>query len=361
MPARPRPRPSPLRRFLPPASCCARRRCSPPSRSMRRRDSGTWFDAEAAGAIPDHDGTLATARGSRPRLSRATPRPTTRGAPTAPGCAPGAAGATRHALPCLPARAADVVAFLAAERGRGLSVTTVELRRAAIRYLHFLAGCPVPTAEAQVAETVAGMRRHAADRGELPAKKLAATVAVLREILAQIRDDLRGPARPRAAAAGLRRRAAPRRAGRDPGRAPGAARARAAPHPAPLQGRARRPRASPSPSRYGTTELCPVRALRRWQDGGRDHRRRAVPPHLDARPRRGGSPARPAVGTAAIDPGTVARIVKKRAAAAGFDRDRSAATASSAARSPPAWTAASTPPGSSSSAATRATPCSTNT
>ena len=71
--------------------------------------------------------------------------------------------------PALPARpAADVAAFLAAERGRGLSVTTVDLRRAAIRYLHFIAGCPVPTAEAAVAETMAGIHRAAAETGQLP-------------------------------------------------------------------------------------------------------------------------------------------------------------------------------------------------
>jgi len=52
-----------------------------------------------------------------------------------------------------------VVAFLAAERGRGRSINTVELRRTAIRYLHFIAGCPVPTAEAPVAETMAGIHR----------------------------------------------------------------------------------------------------------------------------------------------------------------------------------------------------------
>jgi hypothetical protein len=57
----------------------------------------------------------------------------------------------------------DVVAFLAAERGRGLSVNN--LRRAAIRHLHFAAGVPVPT----------GIHRAAADADELPAKKLAAT------------------------------------------------------------------------------------------------------------------------------------------------------------------------------------------
>jgi len=63
----------------------------------------------------------------------------------------------RHDLSCLPARAPDVVAFHAAERGCGLSVTTVELRSAAIRCLHLISGCAVPTAEAQVSETMAGM------------------------------------------------------------------------------------------------------------------------------------------------------------------------------------------------------------
>ena len=48
----------------------------------------------------------------------------------------GSAARSSPALPCLPARAADVVAFLAAERGRGVSATTIDLRCAAIRYLH---------------------------------------------------------------------------------------------------------------------------------------------------------------------------------------------------------------------------------
>ena len=98
----------------------------------------------------------------------------------------------QHALPCLPADAADVVAFLAAERGRGLTVNTIDLRRAAIRYLHFIAGLPVPSAEAQVAPTMAGIHRAATDAGVLPAKKLAATADILREILAGIPDDLAG-------------------------------------------------------------------------------------------------------------------------------------------------------------------------
>lgn len=74
-----------------------------------------------------------------------------------------------------------MVAFPAAQRGRGLSVTTVELRRAAIRYVSFIAGHPVSPAKAQVAETVSGMRHHAADQGKLPVKRLAATADLLRD------------------------------------------------------------------------------------------------------------------------------------------------------------------------------------
>jgi len=107
----------------------------------------------------------------------------------------------------------------------------VDRRRAAIRYVHFIAGCPVPTAEAAVAETIAGMRRDGADRGELPAKKLAATADLLRQILAPIPDDLRG-LRDRALLllgfAGALRRAEhePERARDNPAPAPGSVRAK---------------------------------------------------------------------------------------------------------------------------------------
>ena len=73
---------------------------------------------------------------------------------------------------------------------------------------------------------------------------------------------------------------------------------------------------------YGVTELCPVRALRRWQDAagiteGAVFRRIWQPP---TRRKPGEAPLPcPVVGSAAIDAGTVARIVKARAAAAGFD------------------------------------------
>jgi hypothetical protein len=67
-----------------------------------------------------------------------------------------------------------------------------EMRRAAIRYLHVIAGCAVPTAEAQVSEAMAGMHRTAAAAGQLPGKKLAATADILRQILAPIATDLAG-------------------------------------------------------------------------------------------------------------------------------------------------------------------------
>ena len=73
---------------------------------------------------------------------------------------------------------------------------------------------------------------------------------------------------------------------------------------------------------YGATELCPVRALRRWQDAagiteGAVFRRIWRPP---TRRKPGEAPLPcPVVGSAAIDAGTVARIVKARAATAGFD------------------------------------------
>ena len=94
-------------------------------------------------------------------------------------------------LPPLPAAGADVAAFLAGERGGKLSPETLKLRRAAIRYLHRAAGCAVPTDDACVSETLAGIQRDAA-RGQLPPKKVAATANILRRLLAPIAGDLRG-------------------------------------------------------------------------------------------------------------------------------------------------------------------------
>lgn len=211
------------------------------------------------------------------------------------------------------------MAFLAAERGRGLSVNAIDLRRAAIRYLHFIAGCAVSTAEAHITETMAGIRRQAADRGDIPAKKLAATAGILRDILAPIPDDLPG-LRDRALLlvgfAGALRRAelaaiqVEHLETRDRGLRLTLPRSKGA----------RAGRAVTVAIPYGTTALCPVRALRRWQEaagitGGALFRRIYTPL---ARP--GGTPLPcPVIATESLDSGTIARIVKKRAAAAGFD------------------------------------------
>jgi integrase len=279
-----------------------------------------WFDAAAEAAIPDHDGTLGTARRAADAYARHAKAGNTRRAYRA-GVRAWCAWCDIHGLPCLPAAAADIVAFLAAERGRGISVNTLDLRRAAIRYLHFIAGLPVPTAEARVAETMAGIHREAAARGQAPAQKLAATIDILRQILAPIGDDLVG-LRDRALLligfAGALRRAE-----------------LAAIRIEHLEMRDRGLRLTLPNSKgertgksvtvaipYGTTALCPVRALRRWQDAalvaeGPVFRRIWLPPSRarapDA-PRPG-----PVIGESAIDPGTVGRIVKARAQAAGFD------------------------------------------
>jgi hypothetical protein len=118
----------------------------------------------------------------------------------------------------------------------------------------------VPTAAAQLAETMAGMHRTAAASGRLPARKRAATAETLRQIVEPIPPDL----------AGLR-----------------------------------------------------DRALRAWQHDagiteGAVFRRTWTPP----RGRDGRNTPLPRVGAMAIDAGTVARIIQTRAARAGFDPKR---------------------------------------
>jgi hypothetical protein len=201
-------------------------------------------------------------------------------------------------------------------RQRGLKVSTLELRRAAIRYLHYLAGCPIPTAEAMVGETLAGIRRDAARQGERPTKKLAAAIAMLGEIIAPIGDDLPG-LRDRAVLwvgfAGVLRRselAGIRVEHLEPG-------PRGLRLTLPRSKGDRDGRGVTIAIPHGTTALCPVRALRRWLDAagitqGAAFRRVWAPPA------RGGVPRPVTVGAAAINGRTVARILKARAAA-GYD------------------------------------------
>jgi hypothetical protein len=162
-----------------------------------------WFDDAAAAIIPDDDGALATTRIAADAYARRPTAANTRRAYRAGVRAEVAPGASGTRCPACPPGPPMGPPFLAAERGRGRSVTTVELRRAA-RYLHFICGCAVPTAEAQVAETMAGMHRTAAETGRLRARKRAATAEILQDVAGitegavfrRIWTPPRGPRRP---------------------------------------------------------------------------------------------------------------------------------------------------------------------
>ena len=150
-----------------------------------------WFDGAGETSEPVLDGTLASERDAADSYRRRAKSENTRRAYRAAVRA-WCAWCARHDLPPLPASGQDVAAFLAGERGRKLSPETIKLRRAAIRYLHRAAGCPVPTDDVCVSETLAGIRREAAKKGQVPRKKVAATVTIRRRLLAPIPDDLRG-------------------------------------------------------------------------------------------------------------------------------------------------------------------------
>jgi site-specific recombinase XerD len=137
-----------------------------------------WFDAALGTTVPQRDGSLETARNSASAYALQAKADNTRKAYRA-GVRAWCTWADRHGLPCLPARSADIAAFLADERGRGLAPATLELRRAAITYLHRLADCAVPTADAAIGETMIGIRRTAARDGFTPRRKAAATRDVL--------------------------------------------------------------------------------------------------------------------------------------------------------------------------------------
>ncbi|MBB3175378.1 integrase [Endobacter medicaginis] len=145
----------------------------------------TWFEAIVDAEIPKNDGSFETAaRAAHAYALRARAGNTRRAYRS--GVKAWCAWASGHGLPCLPARSADVAAFLADERGRGHAPATIELRRASLTYLHQLAGCPVPTADAAVGETMAGIRRTAAEDGFRPRRKAAATDDVLVRMLKPI-------------------------------------------------------------------------------------------------------------------------------------------------------------------------------
>ena len=222
-----------------------------------------WFDTMVEIEAPALDGSLAAEREAAQAYARMAKAENTRRAYRAAVRA-WCAWCDKRGLPPLPAAGADVAAFLASERGRGLTPETLKLRRAAIRYLHRAAGCAVPTDDVAVSETMAGISRQAARQGVVPRKKVAATATILRQILAPIPDDLRG----------LRDRAllltgfagALRRSELAAIRVEQLEKTERGLRLTLPQTKGSQTEAVTVPLPYGHTELCPVRALAAWQD-----------------------------------------------------------------------------------------------
>jgi len=279
-----------------------------------------WFDTTVEASQPLLDGSLASQRGAAAAYAQLAKADNTRRAYRAAVRA-WCAWCARHDLSPLPASGADVAAFLAGERGRQLAPETLKLRRAAIRYLHRAAGCPVPTDDACVSETLAGITRDAAKRGQVPRKKVAATATVLRRLLAPIRDDLRGR-RDRALllvgfAGALRRSELAAIQCQHLERTERGIRLTL-----PLT-KGEQVDAVTVPLPYGDTELCPVHALELWLRAagiadGPVFRRLWLQPRPKPGALPGEAPPPPRVGAAAITAQSVAQIVQARAVAAGF-------------------------------------------
>ena len=297
-----------------------------------------WFDRAVEASEPILDGTLAGERDAAETYRRMAKAENTRRAYRAAVRA-WCAWCARHDLPPLPASGQDVAAFLAGERGRKLSPETLKLRRAAIRYLHRAAGCPVPTDDVCVSETMAGITRDAARKGLVPRKKVAATVTILRRLLAPIGGDARG-LRDRAILlvgfAGALRRSELAAIRFEHLEKTDRGIRLTLPHT-----KGEQTAAVTVPLPYGDTELCPVRALEQWLGAaglteGPVFRRIWLPPRprdpatgepppLPPQPFQRLTPpepwaAPPRIGTQAISPQTVAQIVQARAMAAGFGR-----------------------------------------
>ncbi len=278
----------------------------------------TWFDATLAAALPVHDDTLASERHAAQAYGQLAKADNTRRAYVAAVRA-WCAWCERRRLRPLPASGPDVAAFLAGERARGLTPETIKLRRAAIRYLHRVAGCPVPTDDACVAETLAGIQRTAARQGQHKRKKKAATVQVLRRLIAPIGDDLTG-LRDRAMllvgfAGALRRSelAAIRVGDLEP--------TERGLRLTLDQTKGSQAAAVMVPLPHGDTGLCPVRALERWLVAagitqGAVFRRIWRAPGA----KEGEAAALPRLGRDALTAQSVALVVQARAVAAGFGR-----------------------------------------
>jgi len=92
----------------------------------------------------------------------------------------------------LPMSVADLLAWLGHCQRRGLAVSTIEGRVAAVKAVHDKLDLPSPTTHPQARQFLRGLRRDAADRGERPVQKRALTASMLAQMLGALegRADL---------------------------------------------------------------------------------------------------------------------------------------------------------------------------
>jgi integrase len=278
-----------------------------------------WFDEVVDATAPVMDGSLAAEREAALMFQRLAKADNTRIAYRAAVRA-WCAWCDQRGLSPLPACGADVATFLAAERQNGLAPNTIDLRRAAVRYLHRAAGCAVPTDDVCVAETVAGIRRDAAAKGQMPAKKAAATASIIRQFLAPIPDNPRGLRDKALILVGFA--GALRRSELAAIRVEQLEQTERGLRLTIARTKGSQSTAVTIPLPYGQTELCPVRALARWREvsgitAGPVFRRIWLPKQSAADT----PPAPPRIGTQAISAFAIAAMIQERAAAAGFAGD----------------------------------------
>ena len=281
-----------------------------------------WFDAAVDAEPPVLDGTLDAERDAADAYARMAKAENTRRAYRAAVRAWCAWCANETSLPCPPPAPMSPPSSPASAAAE-LTPETLKLRRAAIRYLHRAAGCPVPTDDVCVSETLAGIRRDAARKGQLRARRSRRPPTILRQLLAPIPDDLRG-LRDRALLlvgfAGALRRSELAAIRLEHLEKTDRGIRLTLPH-----SKGAQTDAVTVPLPYGETELCPVHALAAWLQAagitaGPVFRRIWLPP----RPKQGAPPgAAPSPAPdrrPAITPQTVAQVVQARAVAAGFGR-----------------------------------------
>lgn len=205
----------------------------------------------------------------------------------------------------LPASPQTVAAYLAALADLA-KATTVQRRLSAIRYAHLISGNPTPTTDPYVREVMDGIRRA---KGTRPRQAQAATLDPLRAMLATLPDDLSGQ-RDRALllvgfAGGFRRAALCALDRADITFVPEGMDLVIRRDKTDQAGQGRELSIS-----YGKhRDTCPVRALRAWLDAAA----------ISAGPifrgvAKGGKTVRPG----RLDPGSVARIIKRAATRAGL-------------------------------------------